>query len=296
MNEIYYSIKELATLSGIKAHTIRIWEERYKLLNPKRTETNIRLYSSDDLKKLLNISLLYSNGEKISKIAQLSNSQIIEKVNKLKEKEYDDSHQIEELIVSMIELDEVRFEKAFNASVLKIGLYYTVLDVLFSFLRKVGVMWQTGSIMPAQEHFISNIIRQKIIVAIDGQLVRKSEKQKRVLLFLPEGELHEISLLFYSYILRSKGFDVIYFGQSVPFNDVVETLKITPVNALLTIITQPLKKIKLDTYLNSLSQKFKTKKILISGAQIIGIDLPKHKNIIPFTSPQELIKIVENFD
>jgi len=181
MIEINYSIKDLETLSGIKAHTLRIWEQRYQLLKPHRTNTNIRLYTNEDLRRILNVSLLNKSGTKISKIASLNDNELYEQVNKLTKESDNNADQIESLILSMIELDEERFEKIVNSCILRLGLIKTIDEILFTFLQKIGIMWQTGSINPAQEHFISNLIRQKIIVAIDGQIIKRDITSKKVI-------------------------------------------------------------------------------------------------------------------
>ncbi|MEX0883706.1 MAG: MerR family transcriptional regulator, partial [Cyclobacteriaceae bacterium] len=202
----YYSIKDLEQLSGIKAHTLRIWEQRYKILKPKRTETNIRYYDDDDLKLILNVALLNDNGFKISKIAKLNMEDIKSEILKLTERSFKFDDQIHALIIAMVELDEERFEKIISTNILKIGFELTMINIIYPFLSKIGILWQTGSIHPGQEHFISNLVRQKLIVAIDGQMYTGGGK--KFLLFLPEGELHEISLLFSSYLLKSNGHKV----------------------------------------------------------------------------------------
>jgi len=170
MQEEHYNIKDLEKLSGIKAHTIRIWEKRYALLEPQRTDTNIRYYTSNDLKKLLNISLLNKNGIKISRIAEFTENELNEKVIELTSRNSDVEDQIQSLIMSMFYLNTQKFEKLLTISYINRGFESTFSDILLPFLIKVGFLWQTGTITAAQEHFASNIIRQKILVAIDGLL------------------------------------------------------------------------------------------------------------------------------
>jgi DNA-binding transcriptional MerR regulator len=290
-----YNIKDLETLSGIKAHTLRIWEQRYHILKPQRSDTNIRSYSNDDLRRILNISLLNKHGKKISKIAELSDVDIIAEVNKLSQQNENNTDQIDSLIVSMIELDEERFEKIVNSTILRIGLIKTIQEVMYPFLQKIGLMWQTGTINPAQEHFISNLIRQKIIVAIDGQIIKPSEKTKKAVLFLPEGELHEISLLFFSYILRSNNHQTIYLGQSVPLNDMIKISEIRQPHFWVTVITQPFKDISITDYITKLANLFPNQTLLISGAQVLNISVPQLKNVRYFNTPQEFIDIIKEF-
>jgi DNA-binding transcriptional MerR regulator/methylmalonyl-CoA mutase cobalamin-binding subunit len=288
-----YSIKDLETLSGIKAHTLRIWEQRYQLLKPHRTNTNIRYYTNEDLRRILNISLLNKNGTKISKIASLNDNELYEEVNKLTKESDSNVDQIESLILSMIELDEERFEKIVSSCILRLGLIKTIDEILFAFLQKIGVMWQTGSINPAQEHFISNLIRQKIIVAIDGQFVKRATSSKKIILFLPENELHEISLLFYTYLVRNSGHQSIYLGQSVPQNDMMRVAEIRKPDYLVTVITQAFKDTTTKEYLKNLSKNFPKQKLLISGAQLYNHKLQSFKNIQYFNTPKDFIEILK---
>ena len=172
-----YSIKDLEHLSGIKAHTIRIWEQRYRLFTPQRTDTNIRYYTDRDLKLLLNVSLLKDNGFKISKIADMPYDEIVKEVAGISDR-FGDDEQIATLTLAMIDMDEVRFEKVMANNILKRGFENTMKKLIFPFLHRIGVLWMTGSIVPAQEHFISNLIRQKIVTAIDslerGEFPRKT--------------------------------------------------------------------------------------------------------------------------
>ena len=156
-----YSIRELEKLSGIKAHTIRIWEKRHQIIAPKRTDTNIRYYSDDDLKKILNVSILNNNGYKISHIAGLSREEMTEAVTKLAEEKTDTNLFIDQLTVCMIDYDEIGFEKKLAGFILKLGFERTILEILYPFLTKIGVLWLSSNITPIQEHFISNLIRQK---------------------------------------------------------------------------------------------------------------------------------------
>ncbi len=212
-----YSIKDLEKLSGIKAHTIRIWEKRYGIINPGRTDTNIRYYTNDDLKKLLNISLLNQNGYKISAISDMSSSEIAKKIEAISLVNSNGNEGIEEnLLLSLIEMNEQQFNKIFHAMVIRYGFEESMIRVIFPFFNRIGIMWQAGTINPAQEHFFSNLIRNKIISATDGLTYAPVANAPIALLFLPEQELHEIGLLFYNYAMRSRQFKTIYLGQSVP--------------------------------------------------------------------------------
>jgi len=213
-----YSIKDLEKLSGIKAHTLRIWEKRYRLLHPQRTDTNIRLYSDGDLKRLLNVSLLSSSGMKISKIAQLSDSELINKVRKIEDKEIQNQKKVADLVESMLEVDGASFMNLFDQYIQEIGFEDTLNNVIYPFLEKVGILWLTDEVEPGQEHFITHLVRNKIIAAIEQ--LPKPEGDKKAILFLPENEFHELGLLYFYYLIKKKGVNVYYLGQSVPAEQV----------------------------------------------------------------------------
>jgi len=209
-----YKIKDIETLTGIKAHTIRIWEKRYEILTPERTESQIRMYSDEDLVSLLNIAMLNKNGWKISNIAKLSVEEIEKAVESLsKFEDVDDS--FEKLILSLVNMDEIVFRNTIKALIKRFGLLEAFNEYVFQFLERIGVMWLVGSINPAQEHFISHLIKQ-ILIAETDQLPYAEAGSKKYLLFLPEHEQHEISLLLYNYKLRYQGNATIYLGQNTP--------------------------------------------------------------------------------
>lgn len=278
-----YSIKDLEQLTGIKAHTLRIWEKRYQVVKPKRTATNIRYYSDADLKKLLNISILNRHGFKISNIASLKNEDLNQKILTISNKSFDSDSHVESLIVAMIEMDELKFEKILTTLIINMGFEDTFTSVLFPFFNKIGLLWQTGTITPAQEHFITNLIRQKMIVAIDG-LTNTSTyaNSKLFLLYLPDGELHEISLLYYSYLIQKKGHKVIYLGQMVPLEDVLMIGETRKPDVFLTVFTANLKKENIEEHLQKLSLSFPGKKIFVSGLQfkLNDFDLPKNVELL----------------
>ncbi len=289
-----YSIKDLEQLSGIKAHTLRIWEQRYSLLNPKRTDTNIRYYDDDDLKLILNVALLNDNGYKISKIASMQMPEIREEVRKLTERSLTHDDQIHALTISMIEMDEERFDRVLEGNIEKLGFEQTMLNIIYPFMSKIGVLWQTGAINPAQEHFISNLVRQKLIVAID----RQSSQQggKKFLLYLPEGELHEISLLFANYLIKSKGHRVIYLGQSTPNDDLLAVYRIHEPDFLVTVITTSPASEYVQDYINALADRFSKSKIIVSGYQVIGQDIKLPVNVLQMNYIRDIKQFVEELE
>lgn len=287
-----YSIKDLERISGIKAHTIRIWEQRYNIINPNRSETNIRNYNDEDLKWLLNIGILNNSGYKISKIAQMPKREIVASVLEVTESNFDVSVQIDNLIIAMTEMDEDRFEKFLSSNILRSGFEKTFLEIIHPFMVKVGVLWLTNSISPAQEHFISNLVRQKLIAAIDGISYSSTQYKGKCLLFLPENELHEISLLFANYFLKKNGFKTIYLGQSVPYNDIKMVADLHHPDFLITVITCSLADMGVEDYIEKLSREFPNHGIFVSGYQFqhAAVSLPSKVKL--FKSPQELMGFV----
>jgi len=257
-----YSIKELEKLSGIKAHTIRIWEKRYNLIEPHRTQTNIRYYTDCDLKKILNVAVLNRHGIKISNIARLNEVELKEEIIRVSNSTHSHENFVDSLIISMIELDDYKLIGIIEKSISKIGFKDTVIEVLYPFLEKVGILWQAGDVNPVQEHFVSYLIRQKIIAATDRLPNTFNPRGKKFLLLLPEGEWHEISLLFAQYLIRESEHEVIYLGQSVPYSDVLATGATKEFDFILVSSTTPRRESGFVTFLRDLGGAFPDKKIL----------------------------------
>jgi DNA-binding transcriptional MerR regulator len=287
-----YTIKDLENFTGVKAHTIRIWEKRYNVVTPKRTPTNIRFYDDDDLKKLLNVSILNRHGVKISHIINLEDEALNEKILNLTQTNSDLQNHIESLVVAMIDLDESKFEKIFTTAVINLGFEEAVLHVLYPFFEKVGILWQIGTVNPSQEHFISNLIRQKLIVAIDGLIQQMNEKTKTFLLFLPEGEYHELGLLFSYYIIKKNGHKVVYLGNSVPYDGIIETWNVKKIDYILSSFVTSSPEEKLQEYIDRFAADFPETNILISGlqTQINSLSLPQ--NVTRLNSAHELKALV----
>jgi DNA-binding transcriptional MerR regulator len=286
-----YSIKDLEQLSGIKAHTLRIWEQRYNIIAPKRTDTNIRTYDDQDLKLVLNISLLKDHGYKISEISRLSVEEMHQEVIKISEQKLTYPDQIHALTIAMLDLDEERFEKIINTNILKFGLENMMIHIIFPFMNRIGTLWITGSIGPAQEHFMTSLIRQKIIVAIDGQLNKLRPGGKKYILYLPEGELHEMGLLFANYIFRSRGNKVIYLGQSLPFNELDFAYKVHTPDFIFSAITSIPGQDEIQQYVYRLSRQFPNAKIYLTGYQVVGQDIDTPENVEIVTNVEQLIDI-----
>lgn len=283
-----YSIKDLERLSGIKAHTIRIWEQRYELIAPQRTDTNIRFYTDEDLKYILNIAVLNNNGYKISRIATMSKEEVSEAVEKITAKSTSQESLIGGLIVSTIDLNHAQFELIFQQSVIRIGFETTFEEIIHPFLERIGNLWLTGSIAPAQEHFISNLIRQKIIVAIDAQPKFPKPDAKKVMIFTPENELHELGILLADYVFRKHQFEVYYLGVNVPFDNLKLVNDKHPMDYIVLSVTSYPAGTNFVQYIKKLDEAFLSTEIIVSGYQA-----SKNMNAIPkrFNVLQKMLEV-----
>jgi len=289
-----YSIKELENLSGIKAHTIRIWEKRYGIIKPARTETNIRYYCDSDLKRLLNIAILNRHGMRISDISKLSDEKMSEKVISVSSDSSDAESNVENLIIAMVEMDEYKFDRILSRFIMHEGFEKAVIKVIFPFFEKIGLLWQTGSINPAHEHFVSNLFRQKLMVAIDNIIVPESKDNKKFILFLREGEYHELALLFYNYLIKKSGKAVYYLGNSVPFSDIKETAKMVEPDFLFTSLTSSWGQDEVTEYIKMLSQDFPFQKVFVTGLQIKENNVEVPSNVVKVSSPQNFTELLKN--
>jgi DNA-binding transcriptional MerR regulator len=279
-----YSIKDLENLSGIKAHTLRIWEQRYGILNPIRTETNIRTYSDEELKRVLNIALLQDKGGfKISAIANMSEAEMASHILHLSESQFDFPDQIQALTLAMMDLDEAKFQLLTKNMIQAHGFESYMLDVIYPFMRRLGTLWLSGSVGPAQEHFISHLIRQKLVASIDAQDLSLKPDAKKFLLYLPEGELHEIGLLFANYVFRARKHSVVYLGQSLPYEELLLAYEIHQPDYIFSVFTSEPNVELIDTYLAQMAKDLTNAQVLLTGYQILQPErqIPSNIQIIP---------------
>jgi DNA-binding transcriptional MerR regulator len=265
-----YSIKDLERISGIKAHTLRIWEQRYNILTPERTQTNIRYYNNYNLKKIINVALLNNNGFKISAIAKMSDSELLKEVERFLNDYKKESDQVDHLVLCLMDLDESKFEQIMNNAIIHFGFEDTMEKIIFPFFRQMGNLWLLGIINPAQEHYISNLIRQKIIVGIDRITTRPGIQARKILLYLPQLELHEMGLLYAHYLSKLRGHQCFYLGQSVPLEDLTAICKQLKPDQILSIYTAPNAEIDLNEYLHACAQQIPDIPFLISGRMVVG--------------------------
>jgi DNA-binding transcriptional MerR regulator len=256
-----FTIKDVENLSGIKAHTIRIWEQRYSFIKPQRTQTNIRYYSGIELKRILNIALLSKYGYKISHINRMSEEDMKKSIYLLEDNQAQQDRVINDLIQSTVSVDMDKFEGILDSFILARGIDKTITQIIFPFLERIGILWMSNNISPGEEHLISNIIRQKLIVGIEGVASHLS-KNKMVILFLPEGEFHELGLLFISYLMKRNGVKILYMGADVPLKDMLQICHKKKPDFLYSHITCDF---KLERYFSGLQAGFPELNLVISG-------------------------------
>lgn len=293
-----YSISDLEKLSGVKAHTLRIWEQRYGIIEPKRTDTNIRYYEDDDLKFILNVALLNRNGVKISKIAQMSRQDIADKVAAISGGAHSQGEdQLDALTIAMIEMDEYKFDRIVGASINQIGFERSMLEVIYPFLEKLSILWLTGSISPVQENFISYLIRQKLIVALDKeQLPLPGQHAPRFVIYLPQGERQELSILFMSYLLKARGMQVLYLGQDITIPDLKDVYNIQRPDYIFTMITETFARESVQQYVDRLSNSFPDVQILLSGYQVVVQEVLPSANVTILKSLEQTIAFLSRLE
>ncbi len=262
-----YKIRDLEQLTGIKAHTIRIWEQRYNLLEPARTDTSIRYYTDKELAFILKVALLNKNGYKISRISEMSENEINKSIEKLNSEANTESLYFEKLLLGLVQMDEKLFVETLEDLIGKFGLLTTFEKHLVPFLDKIGVMWVVGSINPAQEHFVTHLIRQKIVVETDK--LPFSESEELYFLYLPENEWHELGILFYNYALRNAGKSTIYLGQCLPIDSLFLCIqKYNPTHIVTSIVTVMDEK-KINSYFKKIKDNVPEIKLYSGGYQML---------------------------
>jgi DNA-binding transcriptional MerR regulator len=260
-----FTIKDIENMCDIKAHTLRIWEQRYQFFTPKRTEGKQRYYENEDLKRLLRIAFLYHHDWKISKIATLNDEQIINAVRDLEKVSDDYQHFILTLIEAAIDFDEKIFNQVLDELIRKFGVEITIAKICYPFLKRIGVLWMTNNIIPAQEHFASYLIQHKIIAETD-KLPSNSGSRPLILLFTPDGEFHEMPLLFMHYLLKKYGWQTIYLGPNIKLQHLKEVAKQDDIRYIFTHIITNFTRFEIDDYFELLCTSFPSKTIVASGA------------------------------
>jgi len=283
-----YSIKDLEHLSGVKAHTIRIWEKRYGLLEPDRSDTNIRSYSDIDVRRILNVAMLVKSGYKISTVALYDEEKLRSEVIRINQNSTDPDKNIDQLLFLTVNLDPFGFLTLLNLIIRQNGFRKTIEQVIFPFFVRIGILWQAGSIFTAHEHFVSNLIRNRLIR--ESGSFESNETSKSVLFFLRENEWHELGLLYFNFLAAEAGLRCVYLGQSLPFEDLSNLLIAQKYDFVCTSFIHAIEKPELERYLANLSLVFNQDKILIAGRQL-AIHKPKlPSNVVVIKNSSDFIK------
>ena len=275
-----FSISDIENLTGIKAHTIRIWEQRYNLISPKRTQTNIRYYDDTDLCLFLNISTLNENGYKISKIAEMDGQQICDLVKDLQQDHYNLNVQVQTLSNAMLKMDEEEFDDILDKCIADVGVQHTIENIVFPFMRKVGFMWQVNSINIAHEHFATHKIEQRLIAETANLKHRNNPHKKRYLLFLPPLETHQIGLLYTLYLLKLNGHHTLYLGQNLPLESLNQASVYYEPDYALTALTIANPNWDAHTLINKILDNLGTIKLYVAGALIHNLEFEPHDRVI----------------
>ena len=277
-----YSISDLEKISGIKSHTLRVWEQRYGILHPKRTPTNIRYYEDDDLQLILNIALLNRHGYKISKIAAMSKKDLVEKVNDVSEVKLGLDAELDVLTIAVIEMDEYKFSRILDNHIKQMGFEETMIEIVYPFMEKLSLLWLTGSIKPVQENFIALVIRNKLIAAIED-LAPADRDVDKFLLYLPKGEQQELSLLFMQYLVKKRGFQAINIGPNMAVVDLKDACAIHHPSYIFTILSETFNKEPVQRYLQNLSEARGDSQLLLTGYLVASqsVQMPENTKVLP---------------
>jgi len=274
-----FSIRDLENLSGIKAHTIRIWEKRYNLLSPERTDTNIRSYTLASLQKLLNITLLYHNGYKISKIAKIPEAEIPLVVREIVSKNSSKNHAINAFKLAMMNFDQTIFFSTYNSLINEKSFREVFKEIFIPLLNELGLLWQTDTISPAHEHFITSLIKQKILINTEKlQHLKPTKTDKVFVAYLPENEIHEIGLLYLNYEIVLRGYKSIYLGQTIPMENLMDIMKYFDNIHFLSYFTVVPEKDRIEKYISdfeNLVADYNNPNLWILGRQVQHLDETK---------------------
>jgi len=264
-----FSIRDIENLTGIKAHTLRIWEQRYSFFSPKRKQSRHRFYDIDDLKTLLRIAILYHMGWKVSRIASLTPAQVIDEVGKVDFTTAGNNQYINRMIEAAVDFNEAVFVSLMNEIISNIGFEACICQVCYPYLQKIGLLWSTNNIIPAQEHFSSYIIQNRIIA--ETEKVTPSTRKPEVILICPEGEFHELPLLFINYLFRKNGWSTMYLGTNISRKELYEIALSQNAEWIYLHLITNFTGLYIDEYLENICTSLPGKKIIASGAGISGV-------------------------
>jgi MerR family transcriptional regulator, light-induced transcriptional regulator len=287
-----FSIRDIESMSGVKAHTLRIWEQRYDMFKAQRKQSQHRFYDNNDLKKLLRISFLYHNGWKISKIAGLSDDEMINQVVQSRIKKDSFIPYVLKLLEAAVDFNETKFKGLLQEVINNVGFETCIREVCYPFLHRVGLLWMTNNIIPSQEHFSSAII-QHMIIAETNKLPYPTYKDESIVLFTPEGEYHEMPLLFIQYMMRKRGRNIIYLGINVKWQEVLSVFQLDEVKEIYLHLITNFTKLDVNDYLQQLCTSLPKKQIILSG--IAAKEVSKSwDNLLVLKSDSEIDNYIKN--
>ncbi|MDQ1297405.1 MAG: merR-type protein [Bacteroidota bacterium] len=289
-----FSIRDLENFSGIKAHTIRIWEKRYRILEPDRTDSNIREYNESELKKILNVAYLNRNGIKISKIAKLEENELTQMVMTVSSRGDDDDKDFQpgKILMSAIRFNETLFKDALIPFIKRKGIEQAYVRYFHPLLEKARILWQTGSLSRAQEQFIRNTIRQLITIEDDQLKPLPGKPVSTVAMINTSDNLSDNNFLFYKYALKKRGYDVIYTGGILPASEVIEIFKIKPFEYLIVNSNAFDFTRKKTGYFNNIGKSLMIKKIILTDSPS-GNEGIHHERLIITSDPAGFLKYID---
>lgn len=290
---VVYSIKDIEHLAGVKAHTIRIWEKRYNIVEPKRTETNIRYYLEEDLKHVLNIALLNNQGLKISQIAKMDRDEIQKRVSEISDFDNGLDDRLDCLTMSMMELNEFKFNKILEANIDQLGFQNAMEEVIFPLLDKLGELWMSGCIKPVHELFVSEIIKRKIIKAIDNFPINTDISVPHFLIFLPINESADLSLLYLHFMLKKNGIRVTNLGSDVNKTMVIEASNIIKPEYVVIIANESFSEEPMTPFLNDLCKNINDSTLLLTGYQAIKQNISSTRRVKVLSSLEEILEFCQ---
>ena len=290
-----FSISDIEAISGIKAHTIRIWEQRYEFIVSKRTDTNIRYYDEKDLCLFLNISSLSEHGFKISEIARMLPEEMMEAVSRISPDHHNPCMHVNALADATLQFNEAKFLNTICLCTKKKGLENAMVDTIFPFMRKMGLMWQTGTITPAHEHFASDLIKRKLVCSINAITEPCHPEAKKFMLFLPENETNEIGLLFAQFLICSQGHKVLYLGQNIPYESLETACNSFEPDYCVTTLTSVLIENEVNNVIDKIASHLPNRKLIVSGPLILPDTYYPSSNIIILKCLTEISEFFKEF-
>lgn len=293
-----YSIRDLEKLSGIKAHTIRIWEQRYHIIEPKRSTTNIRFYTDEDLQYLLNVAFLNRNGLRISKISKMNRIDISKKVTSISQDTLENSNQLQSLTMAMIELNEDKFEQILKTVIEKEGFDQALGGIILPFLEKMSLLWLTGSISAANEQFINHLIRQKIAVyceRLPQPIAAEAALKPKVILFEPFADEQELMLNLVNYLFRSKGCKTMYLGKGINLKNLSAAYNVFNPNCLYVMLSEGNSKNNPQEFLNKLGTEYPDIQIIVSSKAVLKTHLLPD-NVVVLENFGQFLEFIEEIE